>query len=72
MSEVYNTIVRLMRRRRANGRWPESVTIDELMEATGMSQDELRPELLSLYREGRIDCGRTFNSAWIATKTSEQ
>lgn len=71
MNEVYDTIVRLMSQRKANGRWPEWVTVDELMSETGKSRDELRPELLQLYRDGRIDCGRTLNSAWVEALTKE-
>lgn len=50
-------------------RMPAVILIEELEKETGASRQELRPWLLELYREERIECGRTLNGAYVTTKT---
>ena len=64
---VYQAIARVESRRRDEKRRPTTVLIEELEKETGVDRQTLRPWLLELYREGRIDCGHTLNSVYVMT-----
>lgn len=69
---VYQAITSIETQRKAERRWPAVALIEELELTTGTGREELRPYLLELYRDERIDCGHTLNSAYVTTVKRDQ